>query len=67
MTHTKRDCFERPRKLGAKFTGEDIAPDEHLAPADLDYNYDAKRDRWNRYVVESDLSCLVLFIGLGWA
>jgi pre-mRNA-processing factor SLU7 len=30
MTHTKVDCLERPRKLGAKFTGRDIAPDEHI-------------------------------------
>lgn len=32
MTHKKKDCFERPRRLGAKFTGEDIAPDEHVQP-----------------------------------
>lgn len=28
MTHKTRDCVERPRKLGAKWTNEDIKPDE---------------------------------------
>ncbi|XP_065069014.1 pre-mRNA-splicing factor SLU7-like, partial [Rhopilema esculentum] len=30
MTHKKKDCLERPRRIGAKFTGEDIKPDEIL-------------------------------------
>ncbi|XP_076103199.1 pre-mRNA-splicing factor SLU7-like [Mytilus galloprovincialis] len=46
MTHQKKDCFERPRKIGAKFTGDDIAPDEHLQP-NIDFSYESKRDRWN--------------------
>lgn len=48
MTHKKKDCLERPRKIGAKFTGDDIAPDEHLQPQ-LDFDFDGKRDRWNGY------------------
>lgn len=40
--------FQRPRKVGAKFTGKDIRPDEHLQPK-LMFSYDAKRDRWNGY------------------
>jgi pre-mRNA-processing factor SLU7 len=28
MTHKKKDCLERPRKLGAKFTNANIAYDE---------------------------------------
>lgn len=48
MTHKKRDCMERPRKTGAKFTGDQIAPDEHLLP-DLAFGFDGKRDRWNGY------------------
>ena len=29
MTHTAKDCVERPRKKGAKYSGKDIRPDEH--------------------------------------
>ena len=45
MTHKARDCTERPRKLGAKFTGKDIAADEVIE--DVNLSFDAKRDRWN--------------------
>ncbi|PIK48829.1 putative pre-mRNA-splicing factor SLU7 [Apostichopus japonicus] len=48
MTHKKKDCVERPRKVGARFTGDQIAPDEHLQP-NLHLDYDGKRDRWNGY------------------
>ncbi|XP_067131516.1 pre-mRNA-splicing factor SLU7 isoform X2 [Centruroides vittatus] len=48
LTHTKKNCFERPRKIGAKFTNEDIAEDEVILP-DLNLDYDGKRDRWNGY------------------
>lgn len=48
MTHKKKDCLERPRKTGAKFTGSDIKPDEAAQP-DLVFDYDGKRDRWNGY------------------
>ncbi|KAF6731410.1 Pre-mRNA-splicing factor SLU7 [Oryzias melastigma] len=48
MTHKKKDCLERPRKVGAKFTGTDIAPDEH-SQVQLMLDYDGKRDRWNGY------------------
>jgi pre-mRNA-processing factor SLU7 len=47
MTHKKKDCVERPRKRGAKFTGKDIMADEVLQ--DIQGDYDAKRDRWNGY------------------
>lgn len=40
--------MERPRKIGAKFTGEEIAPDEHAQP-NLSLDFDGKRDRWNGY------------------
>lgn len=39
---------QRPRKVGAKYTGTGIAPDEH-AQVELDLDYDGKRDRWNGY------------------
>ena len=47
MTHKTRECLERPRKLGAKWTGKDIAPDEVVRQVEL--SFDAKRDRWNGY------------------
>nr|CAB3266370.1 zinc finger protein (CCHC)-12 [Phallusia mammillata] len=48
MTHKRKDCLERPRKVGAKYTGTNIAPDEHLQP-NLQLDFDGKRDRWNGY------------------
>ncbi|XP_054980462.1 pre-mRNA-splicing factor SLU7-like [Sorex araneus] len=48
MTHQKKDCCERPRRVGAKFTGTNLAPDEHIQPQ-LMFDYDGKRDRWNGY------------------
>lgn len=47
MTHKKKDCLERPRKKGAKYTGKDIQADEIISQAPV--GYDAKRDRWNGY------------------
>ncbi|VDL14797.1 unnamed protein product [Hymenolepis diminuta] len=48
LTHDRKNCLERPRKVGAKFTGVDIAPDE-IEQEDIKLGYDAKRDRWNGY------------------
>ena len=48
MTHKKRDCLERPRKVGAKFSGSNFAPDEFVQP-NLKMSFDGKRDRWNGY------------------
>jgi hypothetical protein len=47
MTHKKKDCMERPRTKGAKFTGAQIAADEKIQELELDF--DGKRDRWNGY------------------
>ena len=47
LTHKTKDCLERPRKKGARYTGRDIQPDEIIQ--DISTNYDAKRDRWNGY------------------
>ena len=50
MTHKKSDCLERPRKVGAKFTGTNFAPDEYLnEQPSLTLTFDGKRDRWNGY------------------
>lgn len=46
--------FQRPRKVGAKFTGLNIAPDEHMQPT-LMFDYDGKRDRWNGYNPEEHM------------
>jgi pre-mRNA-processing factor SLU7 len=47
LTHKQKDCLERPRKKGAKFTNKDIQADEIIQ--DVASGYDAKRDRWNGY------------------
>lgn len=40
--------LQRPRRVGAKYTGAGIAPDEH-SQLQLALDYDGKRDRWNGY------------------
>ncbi|GJJ06309.1 hypothetical protein Clacol_000500 [Clathrus columnatus] len=47
LTHQRKECMERPRKKGAKYTGKDIQADEIIQ--DVQAGYDAKRDRWNGY------------------
>lgn len=61
VTHKKKDCLERPRKVGARFTGANFAPDEFQQPT-LDQTFDAKRDRWNGF---NNLDYQVGFIFLG--
>jgi pre-mRNA-processing factor SLU7 len=60
MTHSQKDCVERPRKkgistliIGAKWTGEDIQQDEIVQKIELDF--EGKRDRWNGYDPSSQL------------
>ena len=48
LTHKKKDCLERPRKIGAKFSNAQIAHDEFVQP-DLKPDFDGKRDRWAGY------------------
>eukprot|EP00123_Amoebidium_parasiticum_P007998 comp18511_c0_seq1/m.19907 comp18511_c0_seq1/g.19907 ORF comp18511_c0_seq1/g.19907 comp18511_c0_seq1/m.19907 type:complete len:528 (-) comp18511_c0_seq1:78-1661(-) len=47
MTHKKKDCTERPRKIGGKWTGDDLQRDEVVR--DINMNWDSKRDRWNGF------------------
>ncbi|MCJ1448803.1 MAG: mRNA splicing protein [Stictis urceolatum] len=47
MTHKTKDCLNRPRKAGAKWTGKNIQADEAVQEVRL--GWDAKRDRWNGY------------------
>lgn len=48
MSHKTRDCMERPRSKGARWTGTNIAADEKVQDVQL-ASFDAKRDRWNGY------------------
>ncbi|XP_034244833.1 pre-mRNA-splicing factor Slu7 [Thrips palmi] len=48
VTHKAKDCMERPRKVGAKYTGAKIGFDEHEQP-NLSLDFDGKRDRWAGY------------------
>lgn len=48
MSHKTKDCMERPRSKGAKWTNKNIAADEKVHDVDL-ISFDAKRDRWNGY------------------
>ena len=47
LTHQKKDCLERPRKKGAKYTNKDIQADDITQEGAI--GFDAKRDRWNGY------------------
>lgn len=48
MTHKRKECMDRPRKVGAQFTSKNIAADEYEQP-ELSMDYDGKRDRWAGY------------------
>ncbi|SMQ56249.1 unnamed protein product [Zymoseptoria tritici ST99CH_3D7] len=50
MSHTAKDCLQRKRKAGAKWTGRNIAADEVVK--DVKLGWDAKRDRWNGFEAE---------------
>ncbi|KAI7231225.1 hypothetical protein KC330_g6530 [Hortaea werneckii] len=50
MSHKEKDCLQRKRKKGARWTGRDIAADEKVG--DVRLGWDAKRDRWNGYQPE---------------
>jgi len=50
MSHKTKDCLERPRKKGAKWTNKNIAADEIFQDLKgVDIDYEVKRDRWNGY------------------
>lgn len=61
MGHSRKSCLERPRKVGARFTGRDIQADREVAPEfSVDGNdaakggaggmgWDAKRDAYHGY------------------
>ncbi|KAF2861446.1 hypothetical protein K470DRAFT_256833 [Piedraia hortae CBS 480.64] len=47
MGHKEKDCLQRKRKRGARWTGRDIAEDREAQNVNLGWN--AKRDRWNGF------------------
>ncbi|KAI9552678.1 hypothetical protein GHT06_020555 [Daphnia sinensis] len=46
ITHKKKFCMERPRKVLVKYSGTEIAPDEFIQ-RELKLDFDGKHDRWN--------------------
>ncbi|KAM8703009.1 hypothetical protein ACLKA7_005366 [Drosophila subpalustris] len=48
MSHKRKDCLERPRKVQAKYAESIVVHDEHIVN-DAAINYDEKRDRWSSY------------------
>jgi pre-mRNA-processing factor SLU7 len=53
MTHKAKDCLDRPRKVGAKYSGKDFKGDEDIR--ELVFDYEGKIDTWNGYNPESYL------------
>jgi pre-mRNA-processing factor SLU7 len=50
ISHKTRDCLERPRKKGAKWSNKNIAADDlYQDLKGVDNDYEVKRDRWNGY------------------
>jgi pre-mRNA-processing factor SLU7 len=50
MGHSKKECTERPRRLGARFTQKGIASDDVVRDVRMDW--EVKRDRWNGFTPE---------------
>ncbi|KAL9887771.1 pre-mRNA-splicing factor Slu7-like [Glossina fuscipes fuscipes] len=46
--HKRKDCWERPRKVLARYANSLVVHDEHIVQ-DEAVNYDEKRDRWSSY------------------
>jgi len=49
MTHQKRDCLERPRKMGAKYSKRDFSMDEIVQPKEEKRTFDERRDNYKSY------------------
>jgi hypothetical protein len=48
MSHKTKDCLERPRSKGARWTGKNIAADDKVEDITM-VGFESKRDRWNGY------------------
>ena len=55
ITHKTKECFERPRKRGAKYTKNNFRNDEYIKPLPFKNDYEGKRDRWNGYEAAKEL------------
>lgn len=55
-THPTKDCLERPRKIGAKWSGQDIQADEVVQS--IQTTWDSKRDRANGYDFDNHAAIL---------
>ena len=55
MTHKTKECFERPRKRGARWTKNNFRNDEFIKPLMYKNDYEGKRDRWNGYDTSKEL------------
>ena len=55
ITHKTKECFERPRKRGAKYTKNNFRSDEYIKPLPFKNEYEGKRDRWNGYETAKEL------------
>lgn len=51
LTHKSIDCVDRPRQVGAKWKGKQMAPDELIPDQNVE-GFEAKRDRWGGYEAE---------------
>lgn len=56
MGHQVKDCLDRPRARGARWTGKDIKPDSVIRTKPQDF--EAKRDRWAGYDPEDYLDVI---------
>ncbi|ORY84820.1 Pre-mRNA splicing Prp18-interacting factor-domain-containing protein, partial [Protomyces lactucae-debilis] len=56
LTHKTKECLERPRKRGARWTGEDIQHDEVIQEVKM--TWDGKRDVANGYDFDSHAQVL---------
>jgi len=59
-THDAKSCMERPRRVGAWKTGDEIAADE-VFQKKMNLSYDESRDRWNGYDTREHIKTVKLF------
>ena len=63
MTHKTKECTERPRGKGARWTKQNISADE-LVQDVSGLGYAGKRDRWNGYDASGHVSTFKRFEAL---